>query len=93
VPWNCIVGEMKFLITSAKRKNAAVAIRQFTIKLDNIALRYLHSQLQFFVGYMQLRDIKYKAMSTKVSRPSEKVLGRRTEQATPYCFLKINCSE
>ena len=79
-------GAIHFKINCAKRKNEAVEIREFTIKTDSSAFRYLQVQLQFVEGHMQLRNVKYKAASTEVSRLSEQTLNRRKEQASPYCF-------
>jgi len=79
-------GEIKFLITSAKRKNETVEIRQFTLKNDSMAFRYLVSQLNFNQKNILLRDIKFKAVSTEITRLSMESLNLKKEQVSPYCF-------
>jgi len=79
-------GEIKFLITSAKRKNETVEIRQFTLKNDSLAFRYLVSQLNLHQGNIQLRDVKYKAASTEINRLSKVALKLKKEQVSAYCF-------
>jgi len=84
--FNAKTGEIKFLITSAKRKNETVEIRQFTLKNDSLAFRYLVSQLNFHNGNILLRDVKYKATSTEINRLSKVALKLKKEQVSPYCF-------
>ena len=79
-------GEIKFLITSAKRKKETVEIRQFTLKNDSLAFRYLVSQLNFQQGNILLRDVKYKAASTEINRLSKVAFKLKKEQVSPYCF-------
>ena len=78
--------EIHFLITSAKRQNHKIEIRQFTIKNNSQAFNYLLAQLLFHKGQMQLRDINFKAVSTEVGRLSEKVIDLKTAKISPYCF-------
>jgi len=84
--FNAKTGEIKFLITSAKRKNETVKIRQFTLKNDSMAFRYLVSQLNFNQKNILLRDIKFKAVSTEITRLSKKALNLKKEEISPYCF-------
>jgi len=79
-------GEIKFLITSAKRKNERVEIRQFTLKNDSLAFRYLVSQLTLNQKNILLRDAKYKAASTEITRISQKTFNLTKGQISPYCF-------
>jgi len=79
-------GEIKFLITSAKRKKETVEIRQFTLKNDSLAFRYLVSQLTFNQQNILLRDVKYKAASTEITRISQKTFNLTKGQISPYCF-------
>jgi len=84
--FNAKTSEIKFLITSAKRKNETVKIRQFTLKNDSMAFRYLVSQLNFNQKNILLRDIKFKAVSTEITRLSMESLNLKKEQVSPYCF-------
>ena len=75
-----------FTIVSAKRKNETTEQRQFTIKSDGLAFRYLQSQLWFNEGFLEVQNMNYKAASTEVTRLSEAALNLKKDQVSPYCF-------
>ena len=77
---------INFSVVSAKRKNEKTELRQFTIKNDSLAFKYLVSQLWFNDGLLEICDMNYKAASTEVGRLSEAALNLKKDQASPYCF-------
>ena len=68
-------------------------IRQFTVKNDSLALRFLASQLSFNKGQLQLRDMNYKAASTEVGRLSKKAFNLEIpywKTSLKECIAKLN---